>query len=436
MRTELHRLRWLVVLFVIDALAILDGVMIARTLRYTREIPGLVNLVGAQRFPIRGVPILILVWLVALALSRSHDPSHLIAGYQMYRRIFFAGCLAVGALVTVTYFQQTPYISRGFLILTWGLVLAFLCGGRWVVRRGIHLRAARGRCLNRVLVVGANRHGLAIAGQLQASRSASSHVVGFLDDYHPVGRQVLPGLSVLGEPMQLFEIAQATRATHAVVVESGISWESHQWLILHGDRSDSLAMLMAPGLYDLTATRMELGQLGPVLLIKPGGTAITGLEATLKRALDIVGAIGLLGLTAPLQILIAWRLRPQIFSFRPVLGYRGRPFRMLEFQARPRMRQFHLARLPSLLHVLIGTMSLVGPRPILPGDAAAYADWSPLLDAAKPGFVGPWWLVGLTRPANLDEEIMLDLHYLRNYTIWFDLHVLVQTVRSLLNPAA
>src|SRR5579859_1588042 len=434
MRTEITRLRWHALLALIDGLAVLDGLLIARGLRYSEhQLPGLV---AAPRFPIAWVPLLVTLWLLALALARSHDPNHLIAGHQMYRRIFFADSLALGALVVYTYFRETPNISRGFLLFAWILVLAFLCGARWVVRQGIYRRAARGERLNRVLVVGANRHGLAIAEQLTRSRSASSHVVGFLDDFHPIGRELLPGLRVLGEPMQLFAVARAAGASHAVVVESGISWESHQWLVRHGDRSDSVRVMMAPGLYDLSTTRMELGQLGPVLLIKPGSTAITGLEATLKRALDVLGASLLLLVTAPLLVLIAWRLRPRVFVLRRALGHRGRPFNLLEFRAHSRMRQFHLSRLPSLLNVLAGSMSLVGPRPVPAAEAEGLADWRPLLEAARPGFIGPWWLVGLFRPANLEEEIMLDLQYLRNYTIWFDLHVLVQTVRGLLNPAA
>jgi lipopolysaccharide/colanic/teichoic acid biosynthesis glycosyltransferase len=54
-----------------------------------------------------------------------------------------------------------------------------------------------------------------------------------------------------------------------------------------------------------------------------------------------------------------------------------------------------------------------------------------LLARAKPGFMGPWWLVGLGRPEDIEDELRYDLHYLRNYSIWLDLHILIQAARRL-----
>jgi lipopolysaccharide/colanic/teichoic acid biosynthesis glycosyltransferase len=261
-------------------------------------------------------------------------------------------------------------------------------------------------------------------------------VIGFLDDFRPLGRELLPGIRVIGDPLRLLDIAAETRATHAVVVESGISWESHQWLVTHPAPLGSLVILTAPGLFDLTATKMDLRQLGSVPLLLPRAAVITGIDAVLKRTLDIVAALVLLLATLPLQLIICMRLWPKAFQMRRVLAYGGRELRLLEFRPRPRMRQFHMSRLPSLIHVLTGSLSLVGPRPLEAADTAQYAGWMPMLRSAKPGFIGPWWLVGLGRPENLEEEIMLDLHYLRNYTVWFDLHVLAQTARLLLQGSA
>jgi lipopolysaccharide/colanic/teichoic acid biosynthesis glycosyltransferase len=55
------------------------------------------------------------------------------------------------------------------------------------------------------------------------------------------------------------------------------------------------------------------------------------------------------------------------------------------------------------------------------------------MEGAKPGFIGPWWLVGQSRPNDVEREVAHDLHYLRNYSIWLDFHILIQVARALVN---
>jgi lipopolysaccharide/colanic/teichoic acid biosynthesis glycosyltransferase len=71
-------------------------------------------------------------------------------------------------------------------------------------------------------------------------------------------------------------------------------------------------------------------------------------------------------------------------------------------------------------------MSLVGPRPIPAARAAVYQEWLPTLLAVKPGFTGPW-VVGAHEVQTLDDEIRLDLYYIRSWTIWLDIQILLQT---------
>jgi lipopolysaccharide/colanic/teichoic acid biosynthesis glycosyltransferase len=427
----IRRLRWYAI--GIDIVAVTTALLAARLIRNSDQVPALITV---PQIPSETIFWLVLVWFVALPLAGAYDRNVTLAGFELYRRIFVADSFALIIVVAVTYFREQTYISRGFLLFAWLLVLLFVSLGRLTLRQHIYGLAARGHRLNRVIMVGANRHGVAIAEQLVQARSASTTVIGFLDDFRPLGSEILPGIRVIGDPMKLLDIAAEKNATHAVVVESGISWESHQWLVTHPAPRGALVTLMAPGLFDLTATKVDLRQLGSVPLLLPRSAAISGLDAVLKRTFDIVAALALLIVTLPLQVIIALRLWPKVFQLRRVLAYGGRELRLLEFRPRARMRQFHMSRLPSLIHVLSGSLSLVGPRPLEAHDSEQYAAWMSVLRSAKPGFIGPWWLVGLGRPENLEEEIMLDLHYLRNYTVWFDLHVLAQTARLLLQGSA
>jgi exopolysaccharide production protein ExoY len=76
-------------------------------------------------------------------------------------------------------------------------------------------------------------------------------------------------------------------------------------------------------------------------------------------------------------------------------------------------------------------MSLLGPRPVALSRAAAYEEAMAFLSLAKPGFIGPWWLVGKRKPDDIADELKYDLHYLRNYSLWLDVHILLQVFRTI-----
>jgi lipopolysaccharide/colanic/teichoic acid biosynthesis glycosyltransferase len=81
--------------------------------------------------------------------------------------------------------------------------------------------------------------------------------------------------------------------------------------------------------------------------------------------------------------------------------------------------------------VLLGRIGLIGPRAITAAATEQYGGAIDFLAGVKPGFIGPWWLVGLGRPGDVQGELQYDLHYIRNYSIWLDLHILIQVARCL-----
>jgi lipopolysaccharide/colanic/teichoic acid biosynthesis glycosyltransferase len=95
------------------------------------------------------------------------------------------------------------------------------------------------------------------------------------------------------------------------------------------------------------------------------------------------------------------------------------------------LRAFSLDELPQLANVLLGQMSLVGPRMITEPERARYGKWSMNLVTVKPGLTGLWQVSGRS-DVSYDERVKLDMHYIRNYTIWSDIHLLYQTVPAVL----
>lgn len=192
-----------------------------------------------------------------------------------------------------------------------------------------------------------------------------------------------------------------------------------------------------------------------------------------KRALDMLGAIALLAVFWPVMGLVAVWIK--LDSPGPALyvqwrvGKCGKPFQMLKFrtmvvegeshleghfetnpEARltwdafqklihdPRLtrpgrvlRQFSLDELPQLWNVLCGEMSLVGPRPCLPEQRSIYGEYFGEYAAMRPGMTGLWQVSGRNR-LSFAERVMLDVQYVRGWSLRLDLKILMKTIKVVL----
>jgi lipopolysaccharide/colanic/teichoic acid biosynthesis glycosyltransferase len=358
------------------------------------------------------------------------------SGLNEYRGIVMDTTFAFAAIVTVDYLDQNLRISRAFLLLFWLSALFLVGAGRFAARRVVRRWSALRGGLRRVIIVGANEQGVRLAEELATNPAACCVVLGFLSEYRPVGHSTKAQLKVLGEPMELYEIAKREGATHAVVLESSLSWESLRFIVrsMHGSRSPQV--LLAPGLFDVEATPLQSTQLGRAMLLAPRPTRIYGVEALFKRVLDLSVAIPAVVLTIPIQIAIWTYLRLSGIA-HPIetvrsSGLRGEAITIRRFAGGARLQATHLTRLPFLWQVVRGKMSLIGPRPAIQSESGPYEHWRDVLMPLKPGFIGPWWLSGHERPKVLQAEIEADLNYARSYSIWLDLRILVAVTWVLL----
>jgi lipopolysaccharide/colanic/teichoic acid biosynthesis glycosyltransferase len=411
-----------VILVAGDLVAITAGVALARELRFL--VPDLDSLVSPRpSVPSAFVLILAALWMGSVVSWQLYQRDFCVAGIEEYRRAVAAGFSAIGAAIALAYAIVLP-LSRGYLVLALGFGILAVCANRFLVRRLIYRLARRGHRLDRVLVVGASREGVALAAQLQGSPSASAEVVGFLDEYRPVGHLLNETFRILGEPLDLWPMAAQLQVSKAILIPSALTWESLQALIPHVRTRSPLTVMFAPGLHDLN-TQVEARQLGPVLLAVPRPQEIVGVGAMQKRALDLLIATIVLVLSLPfLSIVCGWlwlRTGRWPVRGRQVVGRGGERFSVLEIAGFPRLSRARLARLPSLIAVLSGQLSLVGPRPLSPDDLTPYQQWTELLLSVRPGFIGPWWETPPVTPA---EEIQLDLRYLQTYSPWSDLQIL------------
>jgi lipopolysaccharide/colanic/teichoic acid biosynthesis glycosyltransferase len=96
------------------------------------------------------------------------------------------------------------------------------------------------------------------------------------------------------------------------------------------------------------------------------------------------------------------------------------------------LRKTSLDELPQIINVLQGKMSLVGPRIITPEEVGQYTKWDINLLTIRPGITGLWQVSGRS-DLSYEDRVRLDMHYIRNWSIWLDLKILFQTIPAVIN---
>jgi lipopolysaccharide/colanic/teichoic acid biosynthesis glycosyltransferase len=263
-------------------------------------------------------------------------------------------------------------------------------------------------------------------------------VVGFVDDFKPVGAPVTDDLHVLGRPSALHEIARQTGAHEVIVISGAVAWETFEELIGQTTQRNGYTVRLSPGFYELLSTGVAVTSKSFVPLLTVDASRLVGADALLKGVLDsILGLLALL-LCSPLLLgltaaRLAWRVQPPWRGER-ALGRHGQPFTRHRLAPRPGCSPSAdpLSRLPELLDVLTGKLSLVGPRPRLVDEAPVDPLVAGMLQSVKPGVLGPWLV---SEPVSAEQELRDELHYIRNWTIWLDVQIFVQTPLQALRAA-
>jgi len=436
---------YIAALFLADATAIALSLYLAYALRLSS---GLITYRAAFDPAIyeRLVFISLPIWLAIFVVMGLYRRDNLLGGVFEYKQLVKACFAGVIAMIIFSFsWREFAMISRGWVLLSLILSIIFLGWERFFMRRVAYWLRRRGWLSTRALIVGANEQSLAMAEQWMTSPTSGMEVVGFLDDFKPVGSEVAGGLKVLGRPSQLAEIASARGVEEVILTPNAMAWESFETLIT--ETGGDYTVRLSPGFYEIMATGVAVTNKSFVPLFTVHKDRLVDIEALIKITFDLGLGFLLALITLPLMATLALALKiaapdqPWLRRYR-TFGQGGKLFDMFKFRSRhhpapaswgERLESFlyrtGLDKLPQLFHVLRGQMSLVGPRPRVLGQE----DYDPrtvrYLQSLKPGCTGPW---ATTRHRNIQEEIRNDFMYVRNWTIWLDIQFLFQTFTLML----
>ncbi len=405
-------------------------------------------------------------WVIALAMNGLYRPR---ARWSILREaadVLRATIMLALVTLSVLFIFKMPDVSRLFLLVLFPTQAVATVAGRIVLRLAMEQLRRQGKNLRFVLVLGAGPRGQAFAAKLEAHRELGLRVVGFLDDS--------PAFELPADWKYLGKLDRLEEALHSRIVdEVAICLPFSQWTLIDTItrlcEEEGKIVRIPMDVLDRAISVGKVEELDgtPVFSLVSGPDRTLALAA--KRLLDVAAsAVGLVVLS---PVLLAIGASIALDDGRPVffrqdrIGLHGRPFRVLKFRSMSRdaegrladlqhrneingrafkitddprvtrvgrvLRRTSLDELPQLINVLRGEMSLVGPRPPLPGEVDGYDLWHRRRLSMKPGITG-LWQVRARREPEFDRWVAADLEYIDRWSLWLDVKILARTIPAAL----
>jgi exopolysaccharide biosynthesis polyprenyl glycosylphosphotransferase len=408
------------------------------------------------------------IWLTIFVIYRLYDRRELFVGFREYQQVGNACTIAVLMIIVVSFFLEMPDIARAWLLLAWVLTTFVVCGARFLIRHAIRQARRSGRLVTPTVIVGANEEGQALAEQLSGNSGSGADVLGLIVSGETEATISSVGkLPILGSLNDLDTVVDVLNVCDIIVATTALTREQLLELYRRFAHNDDVELRLSSGLFAILTTGVRVQEISGVPLMTLHRVRITGIDALLKAALDSIGALIMLLVLSPVMfavaLLVKYESRGAVLHRRRVLGQNGKPFDAYKFRTMipdrrvkqvpiqmpdrrradkvindPRvtpigrfLRRTSLDELPQLINVLRGEMSLVGPRIIVPDEVRLYGKWQLNLLTVKPGITGPWQIRGRAA-IPYDERVRLSMEYIRNYSIWLDLEILLRTIPAVL----
>ena len=422
------------------------------------------RLVGALALPV--------LWVVAVLLCHGYERRYLGITADEYRAIGRAVVAIIG-VVGVTSWLAHLEIARGMVLGAAPVLLVFGLVGRKVLRRALSVRRSAGRDFQRTVVIGNVRTVAPLIRQLRHAQGEGMQVVGAcvsgIDTEGDFSTQV-EGVPVFGYPDEaMYAIDLLDAEVVAVSSDPELSGPSLRRLAWSLEERE-VDLVIAPGLFEVAGPRLSIRPSAGMPLLHVERPAMSGARRVFKRTVDLVLALALSVVAAPILIAIAVAIRfdsPGSVIFRQTrVGARGESFQMFKFRTMcvdaeerkaglvpsvdagnpvlfkirrdPRvtsvgrvLRRLSIDEVPQLVNVIRGDMSLVGPRPPLPSEVAGYESDATRRLRVKPGLTGLWQVSGRS-DLSWDESLRLDLWYVDNWSLLLDLQIIVRTAKAVL----
>jgi exopolysaccharide biosynthesis polyprenyl glycosylphosphotransferase len=372
-------------------------------------------------------------------------------------------------IVFVIVFFFRPFFYSRLVFFYAGLFITILLSlsrlGKRILRN--HLRK-RGLGVDRLLIVGAGEVGRTVMRNIVAQPSLGYHIVGFVDDDPDKGSTDIGRFKALGNTANIPKVVKEMAIDEVIIT---LPWMYHRKIvsIIAQCEREQVRVRIVPDIFQMTLSHLDTVDLGGIPMIGVKDISISSSQSAFKRAMDV--AIALVGLIVAFPLFVAIGLAIRLDSAGPIffaqirVGKNEQLFACFKFRSMhkdaeqekdqllehnevdgpifkirddPRitkvgrfLRRTSLDELPQLFNVLMGHMSMVGPRPAIPSEVQRYQPWHKRRLDVAPGITGLWQVSGRSQ-LTFDEQVLLDLYYIENWSPLLDSQILLRTLPKVL----
>jgi exopolysaccharide biosynthesis polyprenyl glycosylphosphotransferase len=402
------------------------------------------------------------MWLIMLSVFGAYDERIIGTGSDEFRKVLNAGWSLTAGLALLSYALHTE-LSRAYLLISMVAATMLDLFARYKLRKRLHRARDAGQCMSAVVAVGPEAAVADLITELRREHYHGLEVVAACLTSASVATEVA-GVPVVGDLDDTPDAVRRSRAQTVAVLPSpeidGFQLRHLAWEL----EKTGTDLCLAPALLDVAGPRTTIRPTAGLTLLHVDHPQLSGPRKILKDLFDRCAAGLALVFFAPLMLFIAVAIKlsdggPALFKQTRV-GKNGKTFQIYKFRTMvvdaeqrladlqdmnefdgvlfkirrdpritpigARLRKWSLDELPQLFNILLGEMSLVGPRPPLPAEAALYADHVRRRLAVRPGLTGLWQISGRS-DLTWDESVRLDIRYVENWSLALDLQILWKT---------
>lgn len=403
------------------------------------------------------------VWLLLFQARKMYSARRSVTLSDEFFNIIKVVSLGMLIVMSIAFFYRDFSYSRIVFGFLWFTAITFIMTGRVLVQSFERSLYRRGLHLQQCIIIGNDTLADQVYAQLNRHRSFGFNILGYFADVQAQSETTLASAPYLGS---IAEAASFIRERTIELVFIALrSKEQHLLFDLIGDcEGVNVEFMMVPDVLDILTSEVSIKELQGIPFLKIKGIPLTSWGRITKRTFDFVVSASLLILLSPLWLLIMLLVKvsspgPMFFKQERV-GMDGKKFTMFKFRSMrvgaeeqtgpvwtskhdPRrtpigviLRKTSMDELPQLFNVLKGEMSLVGPRPERPYFVDQFKHLVPkYLDRhrVKTGVTGWAQVNGLRGDTSLEERIKYDLYYVENWSLAFDIKILLRTIRAALS---
>ncbi len=451
---------FLTILIFSDIIIINSCFLLAYYVRFVLKIVPVTKGIPPLIAYIKILPLVTLIWLGIFRQFGLYNTRRNTPPIDESFIILKAVSMGTFAVMAITFFYREFSYSRLVIIYNWIICLCIFIESRLLLKR-LHLwMFAHGLEVKRTLIVGFNDITKKLVNKIQ-KHNLDYVIIGIIDDNPAMKEESFEGISILG-PISSAGLYAKGKNVDEIIFTISSNLNDRILEVISQCEGLDINYSVVPDFYEIIGSKTNISEIDGMPLIGLNEIPLRGFNRILKRMMDIVLSFILIVVLLPLLIIVCIIIKIDspgpIFFRQKRVGIDRNIFILYKFRSMrqgnkedesrlwtthddPRrtkfgafMRRWSLDELPQLWNVLRGDMSLVGPRPERPHFVRKFKSSIPSYmerHKVKSGITGWSQVKGFRGDTSIEQRTKCDLYYIENWSLWFDIKILLMTLFAL-----